>query len=215
MSSRALIARHRSTLSSLVILAMAILVVTVGRAEAGHEPANKVSAAGSETEIIRATPGSNVVTILSERVKTSAPTDLILGVTAECSITTDVTTVGSDDQTAFGAVRVWVEVDGRPVPVSVEDTDAGRVVFCNRTYQRQTSLGTDDEEDSIRTFMETRSANGFNWMALNVGSATHLIEVKAELTTQETARSAAIAVIGNRTLIVEPVKAANDEVVEL
>ena len=196
-------------------LLAAILAVAVGgtTAIATHEPANKVSAAGSETEVVRATPGSNVVTILSETVKTSKPTDLILGVTSECSITTDVTTVGSDDQTAVGDVKVWVEIDGKPVPVSSEDTDKGRVVFCNRTYQRQTQLGADDEDDSIRTFMETREANGFNWMALNVGSATHKIEVKAQLTTDQTAAASAIAVIGNRTLIVEPVKSANDETV--
>lgn len=197
----------------LVTAAVLVLAVVGSGAQAGHEPANKVSAAGSETELIRPAnaPGSNTVTILSERVKTSKPTDLILGVTAECSITTDVTTVGSDDETAFGAIRVWVEIDGNPVPVSEEDTDQGRVVFCNRTYQRVTSLGSDDENDSIRTFMQTRSANGFNWMALDVGSATHLIEVKAELTTAETAGADTIAVVGNRTLIVEPVKATNDE----
>ena len=178
---------------------------------ATHEPADKVSAAGSETEVIRATPGTNVVTLLSEKVKTAKPTDLILGVTAECAITTDLETIGSETQQAEGTVRVWVEIDGKPVPVSSEDTDGGRVVFCNRMYERTTQLGTDDEQDSVKTFLRTRSANGFNWMALNVGSATHLIEVKAELTTSQTQRASAIAVVGNRTLIVEPTKATNDE----
>jgi hypothetical protein len=200
-----------------VLAAMMVAgLIPPGSAQAEHEPADKVSAAGSETEIVRATPGTNVVTILSERVKTAKPTDLILGVTLECSITTDVTTVGSDDQTAVGAVRVWVEIGGQPVPVSTQDADQGRVVFCNRTYQRQTDFSGDSDEDdkhAIRTFMETRAANGFNWMALNVGSDTHTIEVKAELTTDQTARASAIAVVGNRTLIVEPVKSANDEAV--
>lgn len=182
-------------------------------AVATHEPANKVSAAGSETEVIGVAVGTTTVTLLSETVKTSKPTDLVLGVTAECAITTDVTTVGTDSQGAEGRIRVWVEIDGKPVPVSSEDTDAGRVVFCNRLYERTTQLGSDDEQDSIRTFMRTRSANGFNWMALNVGSATHKIAVKAELFTDSTASASAIAVVGNRTLIVEPVKAANDEAV--
>lgn len=180
---------------------------------ATHEPANKVSASGSSTEVFGVPKGTTTATVLTEFVKTSKPTDLILGVTSECSITTDVTTVGSDTQGAEGKIRMWVEVDGRPVPVAQEDPDAGRVVFCNRLYERTTQLGEDDEEDSIRTFMRTRSANGFNWMALNVGSGTHKIEVKAELTTDSTARSSALAVVGNRTLIVEPVKSANDEVV--
>lgn len=203
----------RRTLLGGVVAAGLLGLVAVQGVNATLEPANKVSASGSETEVVRATPGSNVVTILTEVVKTSKPTDLILGVTAECAITTDVTTVGSDDQTAVGDVKVWIEIDGQPVPVSSADADKGKVVFCNRTYQRQTALGSDDEEDSIRTFMATRAANGFNWMALNVGSATHKIEVKAELTTSQTARASAIAVIGNRTLIVEPTKSANNETV--
>jgi hypothetical protein len=201
----------RKRLLAAAVLTAAIAIVVTGQgALATHEPADKVSAAGSETEVFGPDAG---VTLLSERVKTSNPSDLVLGVTLECSITTDVTTVGSDDQTAFGQIRVWVEIDGKPVPVSADDSDAGRVVFCNRTYQRQTSLGGDDQNDAIRTFIETRAANGFNWMALNIGAATHTIQVKGELTTDSTARASARAVVGNRTLIVEPTKSANDETV--
>ena len=199
-------------------LALAALLLTLpSRQEAAggtQEPANKVSAAGSTIEVVRATPGSNVVTLMSELVKTSKPTDLILGVTAECSITTEVTTVGNDSQFAEGLVKVWVEIDGQRVPVSTDDTaDPGKVVFCNRMYMRETSM-FDDEDATIKTFMATRNANGFNWMALNVGSATHLIEVKAELTTSTSAGQAtAMAAVGKRTLIVEPVKSANNETV--
>lgn len=194
-----------------VLLALSVnSLLAPGGVNAAHEPANKTSAAGSSLEI--GAPNTTL-TILSERVKTSKPTDLVLGVTLECAITTDVQTVGSDTQSAEGMVRVWVEIDGVPVPIAQDDTDAGRVVFCNRLYQRTTSLGTDDNEDSIRTFMRTRTANAFNWLALDVGSATHLVEVKAELSTSATQRASALAVIGNRTLVVEPTKAANDEVV--
>ncbi|MDQ5824830.1 MAG: hypothetical protein M3441_11595 [Chloroflexota bacterium] len=175
-----------------------------------QEPANKFAASGSSTEV--AGPGQRIL-LLNEQVKTSKPTDLVFGVTLECSITTDVTTVGSETQQAFGQVRVWVEVDGRTVPVSQDDPDSGKVVFCNRTYQRTTQLGSDDETDAVRTFMETRTANGFNWMLLNAGSAVHQINVYAEFTTAATPGSSALAVVGNRTLIVEPVKAERNEVV--
>lgn len=195
----------------LAAVCVTLAVVAIGgKAEANHEPANKVSASGSTTEV---TGPGEAVTILSEQVRTSNPTDLILSVSLECSITTDVTTVGSDDQTAVGDIKVWVEIDGQPVLVSTDDAEGGKVTFCNRTYQRQTSLGSDDEQDSIRTFIETRTANAFNWMALDVGSAIHTIEVKAQLVTQSTANASALAVIGNRTLIVEPTKSANDETV--
>jgi hypothetical protein len=194
---------------SAAIIAAGLLFGLVVPAGAGHEPADKVSASGSTSQVF----GTGVRLLMSERVKTAKPTDLILGVTAECAITTDVTTVGTDTQGAEGTVRVWITIDGQPVPVSTGDTGGGRVVFCNRLYERSTQLGSDDTQDSIRTFMRTRNANGFNWMALNVGSATHTIEVWAELTTDATARSSALAVVGNRTLIVEPVKSANDEAV--
>ena len=175
-----------------------------------QEPANKFAASGSSTEVIGA---NNTVVLLHEQVKTSKPTDLVFGVTLECSITTEVTTTGTDNQFAEGTVRVWVEVDGVPVPVSQDDPDAGRVVFCNRFYQRATTFGTDDQDNAITTFMRTRNANGFNWMLLNAGSAVHQIEVKAEFTTNQSATANALAVVGNRTLIVEPVKAERNEVV--
>jgi hypothetical protein len=202
---------RRAALAAVSVLAAGFVVQQASGAQgAGPEPADKVSASGSSMDVV--SPNEEVV-LLSETVKTSKPTDLILGVTSECSITTDVTTVGSDDQTAFGQVKVWVEIDGQRVPVAEDDVDdPGRVVFCNRTYQRETTL-FDDEDATIRTFMETRQANGFNWMALNVGSATHKIEVKAELIATGTEKASALAVVGKRTLIVEPVKSANNEAV--
>lgn len=212
---------RKSIIAFVGSLALAILVLSIpSRLEAAggtQEPANKVSASGSTIQVIQATPGSNIVTLMSEYVKTSKPTDLILGVTAECSITTDVTTTGNDNEFAEGLVKVWVEIDGQRVPVSADDTDPkadpGKVVFCNRMYQRMTSL-FDDTDATIRTFIATRNANGFNWMALNVGSATHLIEVKAELTTTNVSTQAsATAAVGKRTLIVEPVHSANNETV--
>jgi hypothetical protein len=205
-------ARYAGIFSAIVI-AGGLLIGSIAPAGANHEPANKVSASGSTTEVFGVPNGSTVELLMSETVKTSKPTDLILGVTAECAITTDVTTVGTDTQGAEGLVRVWITIDGKAVPVSSTDKDAGRVVFCNQLHERTTQLGSDDDSDSVRTFLRTRNANGFNWMALNVGSATHKIEVWAELVTDATARSSALAVVGNRTLIVEPVKSANDEAV--
>lgn len=191
-------------------------VIATGQAAADHKPADRTSAAGSETEVMG--PGT-AVTLLSEDIRVSTTADLTLAVTAECSIITNVTTVGNDDQQAFGEVKVWVEIDGQHVPVSVSDADQGRVVFCNRTYRRKTT-NFDDEDATIETFMETRAANGFNWMALNVGQAFDdpangnnvvTVEVKAKLTETATNSATAEAVVGNRTLIITPTHAANDE----
>lgn len=194
------------------VIALAVLLnglVPTG-AGATHEPANKVSAAGSAGKVV--SPNAAVV-LMSEKVKTSKPTDLILAVSLECVITTELTTVGNDNQTAEAQVRVWVEIDGVPVPVSADDAvDPGKVTFCDRLEQRKTSL-FDDEDATIETLQRTGQANAFNWMALNVGSAVHTIEVKATLTHAATDNADALAAVGKRTLIVEPTKSANDEAV--
>src|SRR5687767_878043 len=115
--------RARRVIGAGMCAAVVAAAVSLGGgtgAVATHEPANKVSAAGATTEVI--SPGENII-LLSERVKTSKPTDLILGVTTECSITTELTTVGNDFSEAMGQVKVWVEIDGRPVRVSADDTN--------------------------------------------------------------------------------------------
>lgn len=177
-----------------------------------QEAANKTSAMIARGDLVFATPGEPVQ-ILHEIVKTSKPTDLILAVTAECSIITDVTTVGNDDQSAMGQLRVYVTIDGvivgptgGPGQGNPPYGDTGPVVFADRTYQRQTTL-FDDEDATIRTFMKTRHAAGFNWMAFNVGSGIHNIRVFAEYTEAETPNGKAEGVIGTRSLVVEPVKA--------
>ena len=49
-------------------------------------------------------------------------------------------------------------IDGQPVPVA--DEDDGRVTFCNRLYERETTL-FDDEDATIRTYMATRQARSW------------------------------------------------------
>lgn len=202
----------RSVMSSTgVVAGLLVGVVAAGAlpAAAEHEPANKVSASGSTIEV--AGPNDEIV-LLSESVKTSKPTDLLLSVSLECAIVTNVTTVGDDTSYANGHLEVWIEIDGQPVSVSTAEEDDGHVVFCNRSYERRTSLFGEDNEATIETFFDTRMANAFNWMALDVGSATHTIEVKGRLTQEATENKAeAQVVVGDRTLIVEPTKSANDE----
>jgi hypothetical protein len=167
----------------------------------------------------------SAVTVLSERIRTSKKGDLLLNVDAECSITSEVKTVGSDVQEATAQVRMWVTIDG--IPVTVQDSDGtyrtpepgqdGKIVFCNRTYRRTTSFSdSEDENNAITTFMRTRQANGYTWAALNVGKSpqVHLVEVKADLSQSSSSEDqTALAVLGARTLVIEPVKAAKDEII--
>jgi hypothetical protein len=195
------------TLAALVVAAGAVwLGVTTGQA-ATSLPADKMSVIGSDVETMA--PGEDVSLLGPTRMRTSSTEDLIFQVTAECSLTTNVTTIGNDDSRAFGQVRVWVTVDGKEVAVAPGNSN-GRVVFCNRAYQRTTE-GFDDEDATIKTFFSTREANGFNWVKLNLGNGIHTIEVRGELTKEATANATAMAAVGNRTLVVEPTKAAHNE----
>lgn len=193
-----------AVLAAASLAALVLAPVLAQDASATHAPANKVAAVGSTIQVFGPT---QAVTLLSGTMKASKPTDLLLTVSLECSIITQVTTVGNDNEQAFGRVEVWVQMDGRPVGVT--DSDDGRVVFCDRVHRQQTSL-FDDGDATIATFLSTRTAHAFTWVALNAGSGAHVFEVKARLTEAATQGAVADAAVGKRTFVAEPTKLAND-----
>jgi hypothetical protein len=223
----------RSRVAAAAVLALALsggyLAQGTFASTTGATAANKVGAAGSTTSV----SGPNVkVALLTEKIKINNPTDLIISATAECSIITAVKTTGSQTANAAAAIKMWVEIDGTPVPVSSDDRQGGQVTFCDRTHQQETHFNdTNDQSDTIRTYLDTKNANGFNWLALNVGTNplasadnVHTIVLYGMLTQQSAANAACSpatndtcskAVVGNRTLVLEPVKAANGEVVAM
>ena len=192
---------------------------------ATHTPADKVVASGSTLQEFG--PGANVP-ILSATLRTSKPTDLILNVNMECSIFTQLITGpsadgGSDTATATGDIRAWIEIDGVTVPINSVSSppqnppgpgDPARdgVTFCNRTYSRTVTDAENplDGQDIEDDYIDTKNSNSFSWLRLNMGSGIHTIVVKATLTQSTTGDATARAVIGNRSLIVEPEKLAND-----
>ena len=204
-------------------------------------------------------PGGQVVLAVA-KAKFSSPTDLRLSVTSECALWTNTATTGDDDSESKARVEVWVTIDNNVVPVSHlpgqdsstnttgDDPDQqaarGRVVFCNRAARMKTEQiesggvladeAADREDDiRIRSYNRTRSANGFNWGAMDVGANydvpnypvgtnNGVVEIKvharlvANISDSDTTDNnsvdspAALAAIGKRTLYVEPVKMAND-----
>jgi hypothetical protein len=218
-----MLTRRRCATGSIVAVvgtAAALMVFYVTGAFAAASPADKVVAAG-ENMVVMAGPQTNA-TLLTATMKTSKPSDLILSVSLECSIETSVTNVGSSTEIAQGQVRVWVEVDGQIVPVkSISDPpqntpaagdDSDKAVFCERVHEVQ--FINPGEDDTIRQFQMTKNANAFNWLRFNVGAATHTIVVKADLTLgPNTPMATSRALVGNRTLIVEPTKMANNAVI--
>lgn len=221
------LSRPKAAAAAAVALALAGGYLAQGTYASGI-PANKVAASGSTTEVLSAV---NDTLLLSETVKINNPTDLILGVTAECALITQVTNgANGETERAFGEVKIYVTINGKRVNVSRGDTDGGKVVFCNRAHEQQwtdtaatTAGGGDDADDRLRQYLNTRTANAFNWMALNVGTEyggtennVHKIEVWADWDVEATQSALAEAIVGNRTLVLEPVKAAvGEQVTEL
>ncbi|MDQ4064922.1 MAG: hypothetical protein M3161_02635 [Actinomycetota bacterium] len=222
-----------TAIASGVVVALLFSFAGIYQANADHEPANKVAAAGSTVEV--AGPGEKIP-VLQERVRVSSPFDLILQLSAECDILTDLTfggTGGAGSASAFGQVRMWIEIDGIPVPITTKDSgppnpqqpgDDGKVVFCNRAHERSvTDHEDDDGTDEHKEMTQTRQANAFNWLALDLGfnydnpaNGRNVFDiiVYAEFTETALNRANAEALIGNRTLIAEPTNASVHEWVQ-
>jgi hypothetical protein len=182
----------------------------------GNLPADKVTVGGSKIEVF--SPNTDV-TLLAAQMRTSNVADLTFAVSLECSIVTSVTTMGNDMQSAFGQVRVWVEIDGKDVgvvPATQGQSDDGHVVFCNRTYSSTTNgfseAGSGNSSPTITTYQATKNADEFNWVAMNVGNGIHTISVHAELTTHVTdaSKDMAQAVVGDRTVVVDTTQTAQN-----
>jgi hypothetical protein len=255
---------NKAKIVALACVAALVPAVIVGQsAVATHEPADKAVATASDLE---STSSNNApITVLQERMRVDTTADLILQLSSECSILTSLFTEGgtekggSETDSAFGQVKMFIEIDGHRVPVSRDDTaapnadesdangdDFGEAVFCNRTYTRRVTDTEDplDGWDSEDDFIRTRTANAFNWLALNVGTddptnsntfeaydspanGNNIVDivVKAEFqknpgacTTPATdgqatplGETCAEALVGSRTLIVEPTHASNHE----
>lgn len=159
-----------------------------------------------------------------------------------------------DSAKAHASIRGWIEIDDDPANNEAVETGAPeRVVsvvsssappqngatpnsgdrvkdsatFCDRTYERTVEDGEDplDGIDRETDYIDTKSANAFNWVLLNAGSGVKYVRLVAELvggaegtcpretTTPMAASSCTEAYVGNRTMIIEPTKMANDAVV--
>lgn len=207
-----------SILTKSTLAAIAVATLAQPTFAQSPEPANKPAVAINRGSYSFVSNGETV-RILQETVKTSSPTDLLLSVTAESSILTHLITTGNTTSTADGTIRVYITVDGQIVapaagptgPGQERNGDTAAVVFANRTYSR-TTAGFDPQA-TIDDYIRTKQSNGFNWAVLNVGSGVHNIEVFATYSESETGNGMAEGVIGNRSLVVQPVKCQVNETV--
>ena len=165
---------------ALVALGVAITALIVATfyanretASATHSPANKVWVSASKVEFMHSQANPTSAEVITERPdeivlaqgrgKFSNPTDLRLSVTTECALWTNTATIGDDDAESKARVEIWLTIDGKVVPVSLDDVNGegapapnpvpapggsvdpstqapqqGRVVFCNRATRMKT-----------------------------------------------------------------------------
>jgi len=139
----------------------------------------------------------------------------------------------SSEAVTEASVRVWIEQGDNIVPLNSvseppqdptapgDDTD--KVTFCQREEGRRVTDAEDnmDGVDTQQTYQETKTANSFTWILQNAGSGTFTYTVHAEifettgtctkdLATEQTCSD---ALIGNRILVIEPTKMANNAVI--
>lgn len=225
---------------ALACAAAAVPAAIVGTsAVATHTPADKVVAAGDNLTVIN--EGENQ-TILTATIKSSKPSDLMMHVAAECAVeTTHMRDGKTSTNQARGFARVWIEIDDKIVPIMSTSSppqdpaqqpsgdESDKVTFCDREdgYSKIDNNVLCTAENPVPPltnqceteswFQNTKTANAFNWVRLNVGSGNHTIRVKADVVEEASASegdtSDAQAYIGNRSLIVEPTKMSNDTLV--
>ena len=202
--------------------AVAALFFPIGQAGEANA-ANKAAAAGSDFVYLgTAASPLGPTTILDTWIKTGGPQDVVLSVSLECSLITDVFSTTIDDHpegyTAIGRaeahVVVWALLDGQPVSLDSSGTD-GSITFCDRVHQQEIrDIDESTGNFTIRQLQETMSANAFNWIALDLGSGTHHIQIVATVEAANTEGSFAQGAIAKRTLVVEPVDFANGASIE-
>ena len=219
--------RQGSKIFWALMAAALIFTLTGNTAEASHSPANKVNASGSKIKEVE--PVGTTV-LLTETFKTSGPTDLMMHVTMECAIITELLNQGGPDVPnstgeAEGRIRAWLTFDGEVVPINSQSAnpqphnpsspgdDTDWVTFCNNHQRFKVTDAEEDTDgtDTYEQYLKTKTANAFNWVYLNTGPGMHTVQLKAQYDepTAATQGSNASGYVGNRMLIIEPTKMSN------
>jgi hypothetical protein len=206
---------ENKSILSLALVTITVLALGIGFLNVVAMPSSKWAIAGSEAMIIRDVAGVYPnIELLDTRIKLPEAKDLVISFTAECVLVTDTKIKGKGSEEVSSEDRasivVWVEVDG--VKAFPED-----VTFAERIQILKGRLSAvTHEADGTITFLpeelelilDTTSANGFNFIMLNVGSGEHEVKVYATIELVDDAQPGVVesygiaGAIGDRTLIV-------------
>ena len=172
--------------------------------------------------------------ILSQAIKTPTGKGLFIDVSVECGLVTDTLVQSKKGKKttakAEASVMVWVTVDG-------EYADPGHVTFCKRTQELTATFsgllsacvdpvtGIIDpdcvailEPEEVGLFLDTMTANSFNFYYGVELSGVHTVEVWAQIGTPNSvigldpgASFAAEALIGKGSVTIDLVRLIKDE----
>lgn len=178
-------------------------------------------------------------TILKQQIKLANQKDLFMDASLQCGIITD-TTVKSmngslDSSEAQGTIRVRIKITTPSGAVVDAEPNSGRnatgaadgdgVVFCDRiqtlaakfsglncTANLTTGAVTCSTPEELQLILKTLNANAFNFVAPDLGSGVHTVEVQARSSARTGATgangslAAANAFIGAGSVAVESVR---------
>lgn len=186
-------------------------------------------------------------TVLTQQIKMANQKDLFISPALQCGIVTDTTVKslnGSEDSAeARGTIRVRVKVTGPDGGVSYavpnSDTDmvtgakGDGIVYCDRVQTLRAKFSglnckadlttgqvTCADPEELQLILKTLNANAFHFLAPNLVSGVHKVEVQAKssATTSSTGSNgslaAANAFIGLGSVAVEAARMINGELVE-
>ena len=158
--------------------------------------------------------GSPWFTVLETQIKTGTPKDLVMDVSAECSLITSAKLVGDVPAEAAATILVRVVIDpGTDNEQYASPGGEEGITFANRVLKVSGNLThtTNDpllviDDHWIEVYIMTKAAHAFNFCAEDVGSGVHTVRVEAKLTKVELGhKGEANAYIGNISMVVDEV----------
>ena len=245
-----------AAIASIAGLAVGQLAIAANTPGGNPTPANKAVASGDTLKVVGPGEEVELLSAVLRTSKPTdllLQTSLECSILTKLQTGPATDSPASDTASAEGTISAYIEIDddathggvdatpARRVPITSasqppqngsQDDDGDEVTFCNRAYQRTVedpgdTLGEGDGLDRETDYIDTKTANAFNWVLLNAGSGVHYVRLIGTLngtpqmsatcgrttTDMGSTPSCTSGYIGNRTLIIEPTKMANDAVV--
>ncbi|MFC1916129.1 hypothetical protein ACFLW4_05510 [Chloroflexota bacterium] len=216
-----------------LVLVLALSLGAGAVLAATSQPASKATAKVADITLIDSTTAQDWTTILEQDIKTPAGKDLFIDVSLQCGLytQTQVKSKGGnkDTSTADAMISVQVLVDGTPV-------EPGEVVFSRRyqelsaVLQGQIPLVWDETlgryvisegeltPEEIELILDTMDAHAFNFVAVDLTSGVHTVEVQAMIETDSSLQggtTSATATIGKGSVTIELIRMIKGEDIEL